>query len=189
MKNMKRYRFFLMLLCVTIFSEFNFSNVRAAEPTERIVSEEYVMKQREDGKLRYGESEKVTVVDREYKSYEFIPDGQPTIGTNISTGGGIWIRENKGSTIELSASLAWEMVSFSVNVGLYSKTATTDGTLVNIPAGNIRYMVQRKDTYKFERHRVDVYQYNVYQYTYHTTIRSLYSTDYKLLNMGVASNY
>lgn len=189
MKNVKRYRFFLVLLCVTIFSEFNFSNVMASDPTEKIVSEEYVMKQREEGKLRYGESEKVTVVDREYKSYEFIPDGQPPGGKSIESGGGIWIIENKGSTIELSASLAWEMVSFSVNVGLYSEKATDDGTMVYIPTGKIRYKVKRKDTYKFERHRVDVYQYNVYQYTYHTTIRSLYSTDYELINMGVASNY
>lgn len=130
MKNVKRYRFFLVLLCVTIFSEFNFSNVMASDPTEKIVSEEYVMKQREEGKLRYGESEKVTVVDREYKSYEFIPDGQPPGGKSIESGGGIWIIENKGSTIELSASLAWEVVSFSVNVGLYSEKATDDGTMV-----------------------------------------------------------
>lgn len=35
---------------------------------------------------------------------------------------------------------------------------------------------------KIERHKVDVYQYNEYKYTYYTTVSSLYSESFSLSN-------
>lgn len=184
MKNLKIRTVFLLLLCMIIVFNSSTYYVQADEVKERIVTEEYAQKQRENDLLRYGEREEVTIVNTEYYTTRvFVPDGQPTKGTSFEYGGYVYIRPNSGPSIDFSVSLAWEMISFSIAMGSYSAKSTADGTGVYIPGGNIPYLVTRQDTNKFDRHRVDVYQYNTYQYTYYTTVRSLSRTDYMLRDM------
>lgn len=53
------------------------------------------------------------------------------------------------------------------------------GDAVYFPAGNF-YIVKLERTYDFERHKVDVYKYSEYQYTYYTTVKKEYSKNYIL---------
>lgn len=62
---------------------------------EKIVSEEYANEQKEINP-RYGENEKITVVNTEYKTVTVTPSGQNPGGYNFPTGGGLYINTAKG---------------------------------------------------------------------------------------------
>lgn len=146
---------------------------------EKIVSEEYANEQKEINP-RYGENEKITVVNTEYKTVTVTPSGQNPGGYNFPTGGGLYINTAKGSNQSFSVGVSWGIASFSVSIGQASKTSSVGGTYVKFPADNNYYIVKINKKMKIERHKVDVYQYNEYKYTYYTTVSSLYSESFSL---------
>ena len=148
-------------------------------PKEKVVSEEYANEQKKLNP-RYGENEKVTVVNTEYKTVTVTPSGQNPGGYNFPNGGGLYINTAKGSNQSFSVGVSWGIASFSVSIGQASKTSSVGGTYVKFPADNNYYIVKINKKMKIERHKVDVYQYNEYKYTYYTTIPSLYSESFSL---------
>lgn len=95
------------------------------------------------------------------------PSGQPAGGNNFKSGGSLFLNYDSGGSQSISVGLGWEPFSFSVSTGQMSTNAYTSGSTVNFPAGNNYYIVKLNRRMKFERHKVDVYQYNTYQYTYY----------------------
>jgi len=149
-------------------------SVYATETHKDVVVSEVYANAQKNMKDYYGESEKITVLATEYRTTTVTPTGQNPGGTSFPTGGGFYVNSNGGVDVSVSFTLAWEFVSASINVG-YASTGNVVGAYVSAPANNNFYMVKIDKTLKFEQHKVDVYRYNVYQYTYYTTVHSLYS--------------
>lgn len=142
---------------------------------EIIVSEEYAKSQSLNNKLRYGENEKVTVVATEYKTTTVTPSGQPAGGYRLPKGSLVYVNTSGGPTTSVSFAVSWGVVSVGVGVGLASTNASIGGLGVALPDAAYYYTVKLEKRYKIERHKVDVYQYNEYKYTYYTDIPELYS--------------
>lgn len=146
--------------------------INAAEKHEEVVVSEASAEAQRELKPYYGESEKITVLDTAYKTVTVTPSGQLPNGENFPTGGGLWVAQGGGADISFSVSLAWEFISFSVNAGFASGDNIV-GKYVQFPADNHYYKVKIDKRIKFEHHKVDVYQYNEYKYTYYTTVNSV----------------
>lgn len=161
-------------LILSIFS-LSFMQVNAAPSEEIVVSEEYAHKNAKQ--MRYGEREVITIVKTETQSTTVVPQGQPSQGYRFPSGGAVIVNEGGGPTISVDFSLTWEIATVGVSIGSASTDTTISGLIVNFPASTDYYKVKLKKTYEFQRHKVDVYQYNEYKYTYYTTVAKHTKTD------------
>ena len=142
-----------------------------AEPIheELIVSEEYAK-----NNARYGEREEITVIGVDSKTKTVTPSGQPPNGTRFPTGGGLYVNTSGGPSISVGFGLNWgETYNTSISVGLASSNSSIGGIFLTAPNKKDYFIAKIDKTYRFERHKVDVYQYNEYRYTYYTTIKKL----------------
>ena len=168
------------ILIITSISTTIVKPVSASEINkEIIVSEDYAKKQKEKNP-RYGENEKITVVDTDYRTVTVTPNGQPPAGYNYQTGGGVFVNTSIGASQSFSVGVAWGLVNFSVSVGQASVNPSIGGNIVNIPADNNYYIVKINKKMKIERHKVDVYQYNEYKYTSYPDVASVHSESFFL---------
>lgn len=124
---------------------------------------------------RYGEREEITVLNVDYKTTTVTPSGQPPHGTRFPTGGGLYVNTSGGPTISVGFGVNWgETVSTSVSIG--SASTNNIGGIYLVAPNKTNYFIAKIDKkYKIEKHKVDVYQYNEYKYTYYTTISKFYS--------------
>lgn len=174
-----------ILLFTIIIVTTNIISVSAAQSNpkkEVIVSEEYANAQKEIG-LRYGEREEITVVNTEYKNVVVTPAGQFAGGENFPAGGGLYINADAGGSQSVSVGVSWGIANFSVSIGQASKNSTIGGRFVSFPADNHYYLVKINRTMKIERHKVDVYQYNEYKYTYYATHSKIHDQSYPLVKV------
>lgn len=81
--------------------------------------------------------------------------------------------------LQQQISLEKELFIISISLGKWYGTNVVTGDAVYFPAGDF-YIVRLNRTYRFERHKVDVYQYTDYQYTYYTTSQKEISKEYIL---------
>ncbi|WP_152600374.1 hypothetical protein [Bifidobacterium callitrichos] len=112
--------------------------------------------------LRYGESEKTTILNSEYKYYTVTPANQGS-GFNFPGGGSIIVNPTGGPTVTASFSVSWGVVSTGVSVG-YVATGLR-GITINVPADNHYYIARLKKKYLIQRVRHDYYEYGVYKYS------------------------
>ncbi len=122
---------------------------------EVIVSEEYAL-------------------NSEYHTTTVTPNGQPPEGVRFPTGGGMYVNTSKGPSLSVGFSVSWGgVVSTSVSIGLAGTAASVGGYFLPAPDTTNRYIAKIDKTYKVEQHKVDVYRYNEYLYTYHSTPSTL----------------
>jgi hypothetical protein len=180
-------KFIRTLSSILILTTINITNIKPVFASELnkeiIVSEEYAKEQKEKSP-RYGENEKITVVDTDYKYVTVKPNGQPPGGYNYPSGGAVFVNTSMGSSQSFSVGVAWGIVNFSVSVGQASVSPSIGGNIVNIPAGNNFYTIGITKKMKIEKHKVDVYQYNDYKYTYYTSVASVYSESFPLTKVN-----
>lgn len=161
-----------MSLCISLYSP---ASLAAEESQEVVVSEEYAK-----ANYRYGESEKITVVATDYETITVTPDGQLPGGEKFESGGGFYVYRDKGPVMSFSFAATWGRFSFGVSIGLAS-TEKVGGRFVEAPDNIHFFKVLIDKTMKLERHKVDVYQYGVYQYTYYTNIAILHQANYRCI--------
>lgn len=175
-----------IIISILIFSMcvFPVIPVDAAETStgEIIVTEEYAKSQR--NKFRYGEREEITVIATNYGTTTVTPNGQPEGGYKFSTDGGVYVNTSGGPTISVSFSVSWGgVVSTGVSIGLASKSSNVGGLYLTAPNNTDYFKAKIDKKYKIEWHKVDVYQYNEYKYTYYSTPATLYSVDAYLVKV------
>lgn len=148
--------------------------VSAAEPEreEIIVTEEFAQNQK--GNMRYGEREEITVLATEYRTHTVTPSGQPAGGFHLPGGGSIYVNANGGPTFSVGFSVAWGAVSVNVSAGIAGNSSSIGGFALPVPTTTQSYRALIDKEYKLERHKVDVYQYNEYKYTYYSSPVILY---------------
>lgn len=148
--------------------------VSAAEPEreEIIVTEEFAQNQK--GNMRYGEREEITVLATEYRTHTVTPSGQQSGGYRFPTGGSIYVDTNGGPTMSVTFSVAWGAVSVGVSAGIAGTSSSIGGFVLPAPTTTQWYRAVIDKEYKIEHHKVDVYQYNEYKYTYYSSPVSLY---------------
>ncbi|MBU5331977.1 hypothetical protein KQI61_07185 [Anaerocolumna aminovalerica] len=159
----------ILAMCISPVITAKAANV---SHNEVIVSEEYALNQKQQ--MRYGEIEKITVLHSEYHTTTVTPNGQPPEGVSFPTGGGMYVNTSKGPSLSVGFSVSWGgVVSTSVSVGLAGTAASVGGYFLPAPDTINRYIAKIDKTYKVERHKVDVYRYNEYLYTYYSTPSTL----------------
>lgn len=163
----------MLIVSVCIFPVMPVSAAESLNE-EVIVSEEYAMSQKD--KLRYGEREEITVLATNYGTTTVTPNNQPPGGFNFPTGGGVYVDTSGGPTMAVSFSVSWGgVVSTGVSIGLAGISSSVGGVYLAAPTKTDYYKAKINKKYKIERHKVDVYQYNEYKYTYYTTPATLHS--------------
>lgn len=142
-------------------------------PNEVVVSEEFAKSDQINP--RYGETEQITVVGTEYRTVTVTPSGQPPQGNNFPNGGGLYVNTSSGPNVSFSFGLSWGHASIGLSIGTASPNYAVGGKYISFPADKYYYLAKIDKRIKFERHKVDVYQYNEYKYTYYTTVNSVIS--------------
>lgn len=135
---------------------------------EIIVSKEY--EESPKNLCGYGMSEKITVLNTDYKTCTTTPSGQSPGGFRLFTGGFLYVNRTGGPLVRVDFSVSWgEVVKVRMGRGVVGTSINIGGILLHIPSADDCYRAQIDHKYKIERQKVDVYQYQVYQYTYYTT--------------------
>lgn len=129
---------------------------------------------------RYGEREQITVIKTEMEKVYVTPSGQLPGGLCFPTGGSIIINPNKGGNQSISVGVSWGVVSVAVSTGAVVSKESVGGVAVKFPADNHYYQVDIERTMRIERHKVDVYKYNEYQYTYYSSASRIEDQKYVL---------
>lgn len=124
---------------------------------------------------RYGERVYATVIATETHTFKVKPTGQPSGGYCFPGGGSVNVIKNTGTPVTVSVGLAWDWFSFSITPGTMSNGSSVGGVSVNIPANNNYYQVYGEFVYKFNRVRIDEYQYSELINTYYKTTSELIS--------------
>ena len=163
--------------CLTLVFTTSISSVCAMATNKEIVVSETFAKEN----ARYGEREEIEVLDVEYETVEVTPEGQPPQGTNFPSGGGLYVNPDKGPMESISIGVGWGVFSTSLAVGNVSTTGSAvGGAFVEFPADNHYYLIVIENEFRIEHHKVDVYQYDEYKYTYYSTPGYLQSRSYRL---------
>lgn len=149
------------------------------EPKNRVFISEEAVEDESNGNIimplgAYGWSEKSTVKQTEYHNKVTTPTGQNAGGTRFSTGGGFYVNKSGGPTTSFSVSTAWGLVSFSVDIGSAS-TSNIGGYYVQAPNKTNYFSARIDRRIRYRRVLVDRYKYGVYQSSYWTTWKDVYS--------------
>lgn len=131
----------------------------------------------------YGEYENHKVLKTEYKTTTVTPTGQPPGGKKFNSGGSFYVKDKTGAPITVSFNLSWGPVSVGVTPGSAYTAPTANTVLVDVPNNKDFFKVKLVKKYKFEHVKVDHYQYGKLQYSYYTTHKSWYSTEYKYVKV------
>lgn len=151
---------------VSAFAQDDIYDAPYLAPEEIImVSEEYAKSMMEDEDARnYGWMEYSTVIDWTTRTHIVKPSGQPSIGYRGN--GSVYVNTGGGVSSPVSFSLGWGPVSISISSG---SMLSIGGFVLRLPDATNYYKVEITKGYRFNRVRVDCYQYGVYQYSYNTT--------------------
>lgn len=134
-------------------------------------------KETDDGKLRYGEREKVTVLKTEYATTTVTPSGQPTGGTRFPTGGGLYVNTSGGKSVSVGLSVSWGRVNASVSLGKAGTKSSVGGVFLTAPNKKDYFVAKIRKKYKVQYKKVDRYQYNTYLGTNYISVATLYSQE------------
>ncbi|MBT1172896.1 hypothetical protein JS528_05915 [Bifidobacterium sp. MA2] len=129
----------------------------------------------ETASLRYGESNKTTLLATETKSIVVTPGGQPSGGYKLPSGGSINVRPESGSNISVSVAATWGPVRITTTIGYTG--AGVSSISIPVPSANYYYKAKLRKYYKLSHVKIDYYEYGVLKYTTYTTQQTYLRTE------------